>query len=252
MRADSNGAAMANCDHVHATNGVTAHHTNGVSVNGVNGNAPVSVGIDGVNGYHHLNGQDSSFQQKPFDGLQEPMAIVGMAMRLPGGVRNTESFWDMLINKRDGRCRVPADRYNVDAFYSAALKRGTVKMQHGYFLEDVDLRDLDPSFFSMTKSEVEKLDPQHRLLLEVVRECLENAGETKWRGKKIGCYVGVFGEDWQDIHAKDTQDFGMYRITGYGDFLLGNRVSYEYDFTGPRYVISSSSLPGLHAIVKGF
>ena len=204
------------------------------SINGVSGTAPNSDGVDGINGNHHLNGQDSS-SNKPFDELQEPMAIVGMAMRLPGGVRTANSFWDMLINKRDGRCRVPTDRYNVDAFYSAALKRGTVKNQHGYFLDDVDLRDLDPSFFSMTKSEAGKLDPQHRLLLEVVRECLENAGETNWRGKEIGCYVGVFGEDWQDIHAKDTQDFGSYRITGYGDFLLGNRISYEYDLTGPRY-----------------
>lgn len=58
-----------------------------------------------------------------------------------------------------------------------------------------------------------------------------------WRGKDIGCYIGVFGEDWLDLHAKDTQDSGMYRITGYGDFLLGNRVSYEYDFKGPRYVL---------------
>ena len=236
---------VPNGDHVLATNGATTHDTNNVSINRVNGTAPISVGFDG---------QDSSSQQQtPSNNPQEPMAIVGMAMRLPGGVRTTESFWDMLINKRDGRCRVPADRYNVDAFYSAALKRGTVKTQHGYFLDDVDLRDLDPSFYSMTKSEVEKLDPQHRLLLEVVRECLENAGETGWRGRKIGCYVGVFGEDWQDIHAKDSQDFGMYRITGYGDFLLGNRVSYEYDFTGPRYfiLISSSSPSERNGMVKG-
>ncbi len=162
-----------------------------------------------------------------------PIAIVGMGMRLPGGINSSESFWDMLVNKKDGRCRVPEDRYNVDAFYSPNAKSGTVKMKHGYFLEG-GVQHLDASFFSMTRTELEKLDPQQRLLLEVTREALENAGETQWRGKNIGCYVGVFGEDWQDIHSKDTQDFGMYRITGYGDFLLGNRVSYEYDFKGPR------------------
>lgn len=68
----------------------------------------------------------------------------------------------------------------------------------------------------------------------VHRECLENSGELNWRGKEIGCYVGVFGEDWLDIHSKDPQELAMYKLTGHGDFLLGNRISYEYDFKGPR------------------
>ncbi|KAI9820043.1 MAG: Type I Iterative PKS [Pycnora praestabilis] len=213
--------------------------------NGINGETNHgSDDINGVNAVHSTNGIGK--EPQPY---AEPIAIVGMAMRLPGKVNNTEAFWDLLIDKKDGRCRIPGDRYNVDSFYHPNSKSGTVKMHHGYFLEDADLRDLDPSFFSMTRKEAEKLDPQHRLLLEVVRECLENAGETKWRGKNVGCYVGVFGEDWQDLHAKDTQDFGMYRITGYGDFLLGNRVSYEYDFTGPSMTVKtgcSSSLLCLH------
>ena len=163
-----------------------------------------------------------------------PIAIVGMGMRLPGGVNGGSDFWDLLVNKKNGRCVIPSDRYNVDAFYSSSGKPGTVKTQHGYFLEDADLQDLDASFFSMNKKEVEQLDPQQRMLLEVVWECMENGGQVGWRGKNIGCYIGVFGEDWLDLAAKDTQNHGMYRITGSGDFAIANRISYEYNLKGPR------------------
>jgi acyl transferase domain-containing protein len=194
-------------------------------------------GINSVNGMNSMNSMNSS--TKHSDGNPElllaPIAICGMAMRLPGGISDAESFWDFLINKRDARIEIPKDRYNVDGFYSPTPKPGMVLMDHGYFL-DLDLQHMDAGFFSMSKAEVERLDPQQRLLLEVVWECLENAGETDWRGKNIGCFIGSFGEDWLDIHAKDTQDLGMYRITGSGDFVLANRISYEYDLKGPRFV----------------
>ena len=168
----------------------------------------------------------------------EPVAIVGMAMRLPGGVHNAEDFWDLLINKKDGRCRVPSDRYNIDGFYGPG-KPGHVNTQHGYFLEHLDLAHIDASFWSMTKQEAELMDPQQRLLLEVVYECLENAGEKYWRGKNIGCYVGCFGEDWLDMDAKDIANSHMYRLTGYSETFISNRISYEFDFKGPRYVHKS-------------
>lgn len=164
-----------------------------------------------------------------------------MGMRLPGGVSDESSFWNLLVNKKDGRCTVPEDRYNVNAFYSPNGGHGTVKTKHGYFLDHLDLHHLDASFFSMNKTEVEKLDPQQRLLLETVWECMENGGQVGWRGKKIGCYVRVFGEDWLDMAAKDTQHLGVYRITGSGDFAISNRISYEYDLRGPRYVQQLSS-----------
>lgn len=87
----------------------------------------------------------------------------------------------------------------------------------------------------MTPAEVEQVDPNQRIILEVVREAFENAGETDWRGKKIGSYVAMFTEDWQDLHSKDTNDYGPYQLIGSLDFALGNRISYEYDLQGPRY-----------------
>ncbi|KAF9631021.1 hypothetical protein BFW01_g1895 [Lasiodiplodia theobromae] len=179
----------------------------------------------------------------------QPIAIVGMGMRLPGGIHSSDDFWKLLVEKGDGRCRVPGNRYNIDAFQSSKGTRGTVKSQYGYFLQDSEFERFDAAFFSMNQTEVEKLDPQQRMLLEVVWECMESGGQREWRGRNIGCYVGVFGEDWLDLSAKDPQHLGMYRITGSGDFALSNRVSYEYDLKGPSMTIRtgcSSSLIGLH------
>ena len=169
------------------------------------------------------------------------IAITGMAMRLPGGANSAATFWDLIVNKASGRCRVPGDRYNIDAFYDPKARPGTVKTEYGHFINNYDLNHFDSSFFSMSKTEVERADPQQRMLLEVVRECLENAGKTAWRGDNVGCFVGSFGEDWLGLDAKDPQNKGLYRITGSGDFVLANRVSYEFDFKGPRYGLCRQS-----------
>jgi acyl transferase domain-containing protein len=173
-----------------------------------------------------------------------------MALRLPGGIMDPSQFWEFLLSKKDARSPVPQSRYNIDGHYSKSGKPGAVKSQYGYFLdESVDIGALDTSFFSMPKAELERADPQQRQLLEVTRECLESAGETNYRGKDIGCWVGSFGEDWCESFAKDQQHYGMYRISGWGDFILSNRISYEYDLRGPSMTVRtgcSSALIGLH------
>jgi acyl transferase domain-containing protein len=218
-----------------AVNGITEindHRSlNGVkTVNGANRDTEKTFATSSK----QVNGHQPDGASKGFEAVTSPIAIVGMAMRLPGGVRDTDSFWDLLANKKDGRCRVPKDRYNIDAFYSPYGKKGMVTVDDGYFLEDLDLYALDESFFSILQFEAETVDPQQRVLLEVVWECMENAGQTNWRGSNIGCFVGSFGEDWLDMAAKDTQNLGIYRISGSCDFMLSNRVSYEYDLKGPR------------------
>lgn len=131
------------------------------------------------------------------DGLStpEPIAVVGMGMRLPGGIHNAEDFWQLLVEKRSTRCRVPSDRFDIDAFHDPTGKAGSVAFEYGHFLAESDsLEHLDTSFFSMSWKEVQVLDPQQRMILEVVHECMENAGQANWRGKDIGVYVGVWGE----------------------------------------------------------
>lgn len=75
------------------------------------------------------------------------------------------------------------------------------------------------------------------------RECLENAGEVNWRGKPVGCFIGTWGGDWQEFQSRDTQDGHIYKITGCADAIMSNRISYEYDFHGPRYGLTSLVFP---------
>ncbi|GLA68504.1 putative PKS/NRPS-like protein biosynthetic cluster [Aspergillus tubingensis] len=161
-----------------------------------------------------------------------PIAIVGMACRLPGGVNSPEELYKFLHEKKDGLCEVPSTRYTLDSFYNPS-SAGGVKTRHGYFLQE-DPMLFDAPFFSINDYEAERMDPQQRQLLEVVWECLESAGETNWKGKNIGCYVGVYGEDWLDLASKDPQATSRYHVLGTGQFALANRLSYEYDFQGPR------------------
>lgn len=180
----------------------------------------------------------------------EPIAICGMALRLPGGISTPSGFWDFLIDKKDAQGSVPATRYSAAKYYSKAGKPGFVNSDRGYFLdESVDLGGIDTTLFTMPKNEVERADPQQRLLLELTRECFESAGEVNYRGKTIGTFVGSFGEDWAALFAKDAQIPALYKVSGYGDFVLSNRISYEYDLRGPSMTIRtgcSAGLTGLH------
>lgn len=171
--------------------------------------------------------------------MVSPIAICGMALRLPGGVNSPEEFWKFLIEKRDGLCEVPETRYDIDSFYNES-KPHSIKTRKGYFLRE-DPACFDADFFSITSREAGRLDPQQRQLLEVIWECLESAGEVEWRGREVGCFVGVYGEDWLELASKDPQSTDRYHVLGTGQFALSNRISYEFDFQGPRYVIESLS-----------
>ncbi|KAF4208764.1 hypothetical protein CNMCM8927_008713 [Aspergillus lentulus] len=166
-------------------------------------------------------------------GAPPPIAIVGMGMRLPGGVRTADDFWDVLIDQKDCSSEVPRTRYNIDAFYDPD-KPQSVRTRRGYFLEEDYLEKADTNFLQWIPGfNTSELDPQQRLLMEVVWECMENAGQTGWRGKDIGCYVGVFGEDWHELTAKETQMISRTHVFANGRFALSNRVSFEFDLKGP-------------------
>lgn len=175
-----------------------------------------------------------------------PVAVCGMACRLPGGISSPPELWDFLMAKQDARTRVPPTRFNIDAYHTTVKKPGMTVAEHGYFLDETnDLGALDTSFFSMPKVEVERLDPQQRLLLEVSREALEDAGEVNWRGRDIGAYVGSFAQDWYDLTFSEPQRYGMYQVSGTHDFMLANRLSYELDLHGPSVTVRTACSAGL-------
>ncbi|KAK2601916.1 hypothetical protein QQS21_004507 [Conoideocrella luteorostrata] len=177
-----------------------------------------------------------------------PIAIIGMGMRLPGGISTADDFWNLLIEKKDGRCLVPSDRYNADAFYGNKTRRQNIATNYGYFL-DTNIKGFDKSFFGVKRAEVDVTDPQLRLLLEVVWECMENAGKTNLRGTNTGVFVGVFGEDWHSMLHQDKLMPKTYRVLSAGDYALANMLSWEYDLSGPSMTLRtacSSSLSALH------
>ncbi|THC94268.1 hypothetical protein EYZ11_006241 [Aspergillus tanneri] len=178
------------------------------------------------------------------------IAIVGMGVRLPGGVSSPEDFWKLMIDRRCASGPVPGSRYNIDAFYGVPGEdTQSVVSRNGYFLDDEYLGKADSSFFQTNRYEHGAQDPQQMLLLEVVWECMESAGQVNWRGTEIGSFVGTFGEDWLDLTAKDTQNLNPLHVIGTGDYAVANRVSFEYDLKGPSMTCRtacSSSLVALH------
>ncbi|KAK4185845.1 hypothetical protein QBC35DRAFT_502794 [Podospora australis] len=183
---------------------------------------------------------------------QIPIAICGMGVRLPGGIRSSADLFQFLLNKRDARNIVPSDRYNVSAYHDPAGKPGTINTQYGYYLDDIDLAAFDTSMFGISNVEVASLDPSQRLLLEVTREAFESAGEPNFRGKAIGTFVGDFTEDWQDIQNSDPLNPAPYQMTGKADFALANRLAFEYDLLGPSVATKtacSATAEALHQAV---
>lgn len=165
------------------------------------------------------------------------IAICGIGLRLPGGVNSVADFWRLLIEGRDARTAFSEERYSTAGFDDSLGWTAPIKTKHGYLLDN-DLAELDTSFFKMTRAEAERCDPQQRQLLEVVRECFEDAGETNYRGQNIACYVGTSGEDWLRMGAYEPFHVGGYVMAGNSDLMIANRVSYEYDLRGARCVMA--------------
>lgn len=233
---------------------IAKNYYGGESALCVNGDDGPNIPVNDVNGHGPHAKRPSSHDAASGDDTAapiEPVAICGMGMRLPGGVTDPDAFWDMLVNKRDGRCRVPKDRYNVEAWYAPDKKRH-VPSEYGYFLDNsIDLKNIDASFWSMTKKELEILDPQQRLALEVVHETLQSAGQkpSELRGRKIGVWVGSFGGDRAELDASDPQAVHPYNLLNNFDFMPADRIHYEFGFMGPSVTVRtacSSSLVGLH------
>ncbi|CAG8904561.1 unnamed protein product [Penicillium egyptiacum] len=200
----------------------------------------------------------SSLGSAPSNGPEatnDPIVIVGMACRLPGGVSSPNDFWEMLINERTGQCNVPKTRFNADGFFHPEGDRaGVMNTKGGYFLQE-DVRQFENSFFGINNLEATYMDPQQRKLLEVVYECFESAGVSlkQAAGADIGVYVGNFTVDFQTMQARDPESLHRYSATGSGTAILSNRLSYIFDLRGPSFTLDtacSSSIYCLHNAVN--
>ncbi len=181
----------------------------------------------------------------------EPIAIVGMACRFPGGVTTPEAYWALLQDGVDAVSEVPADRW--DAAARARLARGAggkPLVHYGGFLDGIDR--FDPKFFGISPREATTMDPQQRLVLEVAWEALERAGQAPDRlaGSATGVFLGITTGDYADlVKAAGPEALDVYMATGNAHNAAAGRVSYVLGLSGPAMAIDtacSSSLVAVH------
>ncbi|OTB12022.1 hypothetical protein K445DRAFT_306449 [Daldinia sp. EC12] len=186
--------------------------------------------------------------------MTEPIAVVGVSCRFAGGATSPAKLWDVLCNAPDLSGEVPPERFNAEAFYHPDGEyHGTTNSIKAYWL-DQDHRVFDANMFNITPKEAEAVDPQQRLILEVVYEALESAGYSlnTYSGKNVAVFSGVMTADYDTLSQRDELSTSQYYATGNARSIISNRISYFYNFQGPSMTIDtacSSSLVALHQAV---
>ena len=181
--------------------------------------------------------------------VSDPIAIVGMGCRLPGGVSSPADFWQLLVGARDAIVPIPAERWNGGAYFSATRSHpGKVIHRQGGFLEGIDL--FEPRFFGISEAEAPYIDPQHRLLLEVTWEAFERAGLIldECRGSPVGVFIGCFSADYLHMQFADPYDLGPFTATGALATMAAARISHTFDFRGPAMTVDTACSSSLHCV----
>ncbi len=180
----------------------------------------------------------------------EPVAVVGIGCRFPGGGVGPEAYWDFLANGGDAISEIPSDRWNADEFYDPdQFAPGRMSSKWGAFLPDV--AGFDADFFGISPREAEAMDPQQRLMLEVAWEALEHSGvapETLG-GVRAAVMMGVYYAEYQTISAANPDNIDAYSATGNAHAVAVGRIAYLLGLRGPAVAVDSacsSSLVTIH------
>ncbi|WP_459548791.1 polyketide synthase Pks13 [Nocardia sp. X0981] len=219
-----------------------------------------------VNGPPELTAEapDDQFYTAGFaPGEAHDIAIVGLSTRLPGAGDTPESTWEFLINRGDAIRDLPEGRWAEflsEPELAAAVAEGNTR---GGYLDQHVVTDFDAEFFAMSPIEVERIDPQQRLMMELTWEALEHARipASDLRGESVGVYIGTSTNDFQLIAAMGLGETDpnvpasaeAYKIMGSSSSIIANRVSYFYDFRGPSVAVDtacSSTLVAVHQAVQ--
>ncbi len=194
--------------------------------------------------------------QQPSGQVPEPIAIVGVGLRFPGGSTSLDEFDDFLRDGRSGIGPLPGDRWDVAAFTPENPDdKGKIKTSGGGFLDRVDL--FDAAFFNISPKEAQYMDPQQRMLLETAWQALEHANidPTPLRRGNGGVYIGASSIDYAlELDSLPYEELDGHLASGITMFPLSGRLSYFLGWRGPSMSVDtacSSSLAALHLAVNG-
>lgn len=198
-----------------------------------------------------------------------PIAIVGMACRLPGRVSDLESFWEFCLAAKTSWTEIPNNRMNTSAFYHPDPERsGAVRfipsipkprqanpcatqfhIKGAHYLQE-SIAAFDAPFFNITANEAKSIDPRHRLLLECTYEALENGGIPicSIAGQEVGVFIGGTLSHYELQCLRDPPTTPRLQFMGCADSLLANRISYFFDLHGPSVTIDTACSSGLAAL----
>ncbi|MEV0170180.1 type I polyketide synthase [Streptomyces sp. NPDC050803] len=178
----------------------------------------------------------------------EPVAVIGIGCRLPGGVASPDDLWQLLAEGRDVVAPVPEGRRTPGDGTDALDAQVRERLHRGGFLDDV--AHFDAEFFGISPREAEAMDPQQRLLLEVAWETLEHAGTVPARlaGSRTGVFVGAYYNEYLQRGLADSETLDAYTLTGGLHSVLAGRLSYVLDLRGPCLAVDSACSSSLTAV----
>lgn len=178
----------------------------------------------------------------------EPLAVIGIACRFPGGVGDPQRYWQLICDRGDAVRGIPGDRFDADAF-DGKDGRAFMATHQGAFLDEIDR--FDGQFFGISPREAALMDPQQRMLLEVSWEALEDAGQVpeRLRGSATGVFIGAYSHDYLRYQYADPARVVAHTSTGTSLAIASGRIAFLFDLRGPAVTVDtacSSSLVAVH------